>query len=669
MKRLFISAIVAAVAMSCANEAIDDAVDSPLTDESACYINVCCNENADTRVTLTEDSESGNLITTWVETLDFLGVWSDGYTFEGYGYVESVDSDDKSLATIKIPITTTLGETIRLFFPYQYGTAATIIDNKRYIGIQKQTIDISDRGLYSIGTYYTNMVSDECYVSTSGYAPSTVVMRHIGTAIKLGLRFENVPSDGLTIESLMLGGGDGVAIPYDAYFDYTKDVTVDDDYLTSITSGYLNVTVSNSPTIAEFSSDDADGTTYYIYLNAFPFTIAANQSIELSIKLRSESGGQYSGTYTVTNGDVEKEISRATYTSINYLCDLDLAESNYWSSKAADSFAGGDGSATTPYLISTPEQLAKLAVDVSNKTTYKDKYFELTNNIDLSGNYWYPIGVTSYYDAFFGVFDGKGYEVSGLEIDDSLGSYQALFGAIYAATVQNLGVSGSVVGNMHVGGVVGFASYSKVLYCYNKADVEGDYNVGGVVGYTIQSSIISCYNSGSIADNGTLDDSSYIGGIVGYYNSGGLNVISCYNSGSVYSSGYAVGGIIGHVNGYNAVLSNCYNSGTVASGTSTIFTKYSAALVGGCSTASYTTITGSHWLDTSSDRAYYYAVTIGDDSYAVNDETLKSTDFLEKMNGYTTTYNEADPTYPALGWIVGTDGYPTIDYPLPADED
>lgn len=61
----------------------------------------------------------------------------------------------------------------------------------------------------------------------------------------------------------------------------------------------------------------------------------------------------------------------------------------------ANSYAGGDGSKTNPYKIATAEQLAKLARDVNNGNTsqaFLGKYFKLTDDIDLSGGIWMPIG-------------------------------------------------------------------------------------------------------------------------------------------------------------------------------------------------------------------------------------------------------------------------------------
>ena len=57
-----------------------------------------------------------------------------------------------------------------------------------------------------------------------------------------------------------------------------------------------------------------------------------------------------------------------------------------WDGTVAAKFAGGTGEALDPYLISNAAQLAKLATDVNNGNTYKDKFFELTADIVLNNS-------------------------------------------------------------------------------------------------------------------------------------------------------------------------------------------------------------------------------------------------------------------------------------------
>lgn len=84
----------------------------------------------------------------------------------------------------------------------------------------------------------------------------------------------------------------------------------------------------------------------------------------------------------------------------------------------ANSYAGGNGTQESPYIISNDIQLAKLAFDVS-KGQNTDKYYRITADIDLSKAIWTPIG--SYvYDTnktFKGFLDGVGHTIKNMRFD------------------------------------------------------------------------------------------------------------------------------------------------------------------------------------------------------------------------------------------------------------
>ena len=87
----------------------------------------------------------------------------------------------------------------------------------------------------------------------------------------------------------------------------------------------------------------------------------------------------------------------------------------------ADAYAGGDGSKANPFKINTDLQLAKLAQEVTNsksQTMYSGKYFQLSDNIDLSKGIWMPIGTLNTDNAGFfgGIFDGDGKTISNMKI-------------------------------------------------------------------------------------------------------------------------------------------------------------------------------------------------------------------------------------------------------------
>lgn len=96
-----------------------------------------------------------------------------------------------------------------------------------------------------------------------------------------------------------------------------------------------------------------------------------------------------------------------------------------WRDNAAADFAGGSGTEADPYQITDGAQLAKIAKDVENGTVYKDAYFRLENDIDLSAHRWNPIGVYKWYEGgatenktFAGFLDGNGKTIKGLIVDE-----------------------------------------------------------------------------------------------------------------------------------------------------------------------------------------------------------------------------------------------------------
>ncbi len=232
----------------------------------------------------------------------------------------------------------------------------------------------------------------------------------------------------------------------------------------------------------------------------------------------------------------------------------------------------GTGTQTDPYLISSPADLAKLSanlyfgyVEPSNTYYYYSGiYFKQTENIDMSGHYWRPIGGTNSSGGssrFSGHYDGGGYEVSGLTTPTGYSdaySYQGLFGYVGAqnsSTASNTSITNvkvtnsSIRGYRYVGGIIGYVdygSYIDVSYCWNDATVYGHAFVGGIAGWACPT---NSYNTGSISGN------SNVGGIVGT----GDSPAYCYNKGPVQGN-TAVAGISG---GDGRSTRYCFNIGSV----------------------------------------------------------------------------------------------------------
>ena len=228
-------------------------------------------------------------------------------------------------------------------------------------------------------------------------------------------------------------------------------------------------------------------------------------------------------------------------------------------------FAGGTGTESDPYLISTARQLAGLAYEVDFAGNhYSGVYFKQTADIDVSAYWWNPIGTDGGVSKYFsGHYDGDGHTVSGVftSADSTDIKYKGLFGSVIEesttdrAEISNLGVINSYIqGTNYVGGIVGYTSNARIINCYNTGIVVGDNFVGGVVGENALSAVNNSYNTGDVIG------SSSVGGVVGW-NYVQSTVNNSYNIGNVTGSS-SVGGVVGN-NQMASTVNNSYNIGNV----------------------------------------------------------------------------------------------------------
>jgi len=254
---------------------------------------------------------------------------------------------------------------------------------------------------------------------------------------------------------------------------------------------------------------------------------------------------------------------------------------------ATAQFSGGDGTESTPYIITTASELAQLATYVNDgDEDYNDKFYILVNDIDLSdyqtGEGWIPIGrgiYTTSYNPFRGVFDGDNHIITGLFINTTSNVSLGLFGCTFNATIKNVGVvdanitNNRQVGNIYAGIIIGSSGgeFSVIDNCYSTGVIEtytlqGTSCAGCIVGgLTHNMSIISnCWSSAFVTvstDKDNFDSAASAAGITG----GNIgSITNSYFTGSVFvfggSSMIYAGGISGDNQGY---ISDCWSSGYV----------------------------------------------------------------------------------------------------------
>ena len=174
------------------------------------------------------------------------------------------------------------------------------------------------------------------------------------------------------------------------------------------------------------------------------------------------------------------------------------------------------------------------------------------------GNFkqWTPIGTEK--SPFRGNFDGNGYTISGLYINNDL-QFQGLFGVVSGAQIRNIYLEDSYIKTAdHAGAIVGYAKDETIISsCHNvNTSVYTKNRSGGIVGWTNNAYIYNCSSSGYCYSDRCS------GGIVGDVYSGG-KLYNCENCGTVEGNSL-VGGISGGTT--SADIQNCLNVGKVSSG-------------------------------------------------------------------------------------------------------
>ena len=107
-------------------------------------------------------------------------------------------------------------------------------------------------------------------------------------------------------------------------------------------------------------------------------------------------------TPTPNQVNVGERISRASFKST-------LTNADVWDRTSTTDWTG-NGTSTSPYLITRASQLAGLSTKVNAGTTYAGKYFKLDINLDMHGDTltFTPIG-SSASKSFQGNLDGDGH--------------------------------------------------------------------------------------------------------------------------------------------------------------------------------------------------------------------------------------------------------------------
>lgn len=282
--------------------------------------------------------------------------------------------------------------------------------------------------------------------------------------------------------------------------------------------------------------------------------------------------------YQISVGTINGNWVSHTVTGITYHNE-NLERSESFSVRSGDIYVL---SSSEIKYISTPEDL---------KSASDGFYYELTQDIDLSGLNWIPSG-------FSGILNGCGYSVKNMSYVGTYRNNHAYFGLFSSGTgiIENLNIENATIvatvtsddgsflyayGSALVGQVSAFGS----LYVYNctvDADTSisvtnrvGNCYVGAIIGSVenADARVIGCesfatVSAATLAQSRGAVASGIVGRITGLNYK--LNIENCANHGAVSAScddGYAYAGGILAVAEYETevTVKNCVNSGFISS--------------------------------------------------------------------------------------------------------
>ncbi len=289
----------------------------------------------------------------------------------------------------------------------------------------------------------------------------------------------------------------------------------------------------------------------------------------------------------------------------------------YWTNFHADKFAGGKGTASLPYQISTPEQLALLSylmrespdsIPENGDLSVKFAHYSLIADLDMRDHYWIPIGhaneFTSISDlgkcpnVFYGSFDGGGHTISNLRCEINRAEWNRS-DYFVDAKIADVGLFGAVLAAGREQRIHNFQLYNSSVYVYGDSNYGNTgtlmaamaLNIGAVVGISPSciakaASAVKTVRLENIKVDGfniyltksereITEHYLRAGGIIGFTKGKQTEISNCMVFGdsefsyvfngeetSIYNMA-SIGGIVGEVDTYvntSTYVSNCYNS-------------------------------------------------------------------------------------------------------------
>ena len=294
------------------------------------------------------------------------------------------------------------------------------------------------------------------------------------------------------------------------------------------------------------------------------------------VSIRDDTEGDYASTKS-DNRLYDVVLGTETGKSVDWEKKIDFRNVKETDLNAKDAVKRGDSKAQNP--VNADETLAQyftyrwiksgneLSQIGKNKDYALNGHYALRNAIDLTNQHQTPLGSDK--NSFTGKFDGLGYNIFGLSMDNrNNNTATGLFGYTNGAIIGHLnliaGTDGtSIHGKDYTGALIGHAVDTQVRNVTSTLEVEGENYTGGLIGYaeqtnsqdTMKKSILN-----NLINTGTIHGNQYVGGIVGFMKGGTLGVgergsvvdEETHNLGEITGTGSDVSGLVGHAE--NAII-------------------------------------------------------------------------------------------------------------------
>ena len=428
------------------------------------------------------------------------------------------------------------------------------------------------------------------HLSTIDYMAATPVTKKLSSGSqKLSLEFNPL----LTIMSFKITQAINV-----------KSIKLEAVGTTNLTPFYTQGTVNITTADQTFPITPGGTAQSSVELNVTNGTISTTGMFNMMIFpiIAGAMPSHFKATVTTTDGDIyeqTKEAPAGFERGKRYIMALDnLTEETFdvWDGNtptADDTYAysGGDGTVDNPYQIAKANDLAQLAVNVTEKFDASDNFI-LTKNINLNGHEWTPIGQSG--ATFKGTFDGGGKVITGMKITE-LKQHAGLFGLVETGTIKDISVAGEInisketALTIYAGGILGYCygatlsgnltNHVNITIATTSGIGGGTLYIGGVTGRTRKAvADATLVNDGILNINGCADVK--VGGIIGEAFADIEQGATLTNNGAV--SGTSSGGVccVGGLIGYStAVLCKGTNTGNVM-GKSGYNSVYSGGFIG-----------------------------------------------------------------------------------------